>query len=431
MQKTSPIILLLVFSLFSLSNASFGKTGYMKAQIEKQWNITSTGSTNQVLLDGFFLLNNSVQKISNLETNGEFHVDGPQIRIVYNKTNPPNHLLVYARATVEVNYTPYFDYDEPVPKIPLGNPCALSSFSPQMQDMALSHASDSKLATAANLTYTIYKMMKYDFSFLGTNRPVSSVFLERNGVCNDYSHLLISMLGSLGIPSRYVTGYAMQNGTFSPHAWVEMQVGNDAIQLDPTFGEVGALSAERIGMQYSDYYYKTGCMIANGSSDAYDSVNATGDGELGMDVNVYVHELSISDHPQNAKAEYSYDPKSGNLNISITNPKSSYAIFNYEFLSPPETYGSDSHPIVIAPNSKYFTGYRLPNNSFKPGYTYSIPFSASVQGAKVNDTLVYEYSQPIKAEGGCAPAAFIVISLLCASVFLKFRNPKPENRTAR
>lgn len=54
----------------------------------------------------------------------------------------------------------------------------------------------------------------------------------KKGVCQDYSHILISLLRHRKIPARYVSGFMPGEG--ETHAWVEYYDGNGWIGLDPT-----------------------------------------------------------------------------------------------------------------------------------------------------------------------------------------------------
>ena len=68
-------------------------------------------------------------------------------------------------------------------------------------------------------------------------------FVARHGVCQDYAHLTLALLRTMGIPARYVSGYlhpredapkgAIVSG--ESHAWVEAWVG-DWWGFDPTNG---------------------------------------------------------------------------------------------------------------------------------------------------------------------------------------------------
>jgi transglutaminase-like putative cysteine protease len=75
--------------------------------------------------------------------------------------------------------------------------------------------------------------------------PVGKVLAQKAGVCQDFSHLMISGLRSLGIPARYVSGYIRtkpppgqerRRGSDQSHAWVGVWLGEAYgwVDVDPT-----------------------------------------------------------------------------------------------------------------------------------------------------------------------------------------------------
>ena len=57
------------------------------------------------------------------------------------------------------------------------------------------------------------------------------------GVCQDYAHILLTLLRLLNVPARYVSGHLVGEG--APHAWVEafIERGPDDTEIigyDPT-----------------------------------------------------------------------------------------------------------------------------------------------------------------------------------------------------
>lgn len=72
--------------------------------------------------------------------------------------------------------------------------------------------------------------------------PASDAWREGRGVCQDYSHVMISLLRSSGIPARYVSGYHYTGDgeigstvVGESHAWLEAWVG-EWMPVDPTSG---------------------------------------------------------------------------------------------------------------------------------------------------------------------------------------------------
>src|SRR6185295_2995240 len=74
--------------------------------------------------------------------------------------------------------------------------------------------------------------------------PIMTFFEERRGVCQDFSHLMLSCLRSTGLAARYVSGYLLTRppegearlvGADASHAWVSLFVpGVGWLDFDPT-----------------------------------------------------------------------------------------------------------------------------------------------------------------------------------------------------
>ncbi|MCB1018635.1 MAG: transglutaminase family protein, partial [Acidobacteria bacterium] len=64
----------------------------------------------------------------------------------------------------------------------------------------------------------------YDPKVTSISTPVSEVLHHKHGVCQDFAHLMIACLRSLGGPARYVSGYLVPLpgvvGAQASHAWV-------------------------------------------------------------------------------------------------------------------------------------------------------------------------------------------------------------------
>src|SRR5580704_14205566 len=65
------------------------------------------------------------------------------------------------------------------------------------------------LEAALDLTARIFREFKYDPEATCVNTPTEEVFRLRRGVCQDFAHLEITCLRSMGLASRYVSGYLL------------------------------------------------------------------------------------------------------------------------------------------------------------------------------------------------------------------------------
>ena len=63
------------------------------------------------------------------------------------------------------------------------------------------------LVGVRDLTRRINQDFKFDPAATTVATPLEEVWSKRRGVCQDFAHLSIGILRSLGIPARYVSGY--------------------------------------------------------------------------------------------------------------------------------------------------------------------------------------------------------------------------------
>jgi transglutaminase-like putative cysteine protease len=127
-----------------------------------------------------------------------------------------------------------------------------------------------------DLIKSIYQNFKYDAKATTINTPLEQVLNEKKGVCQDFSHLTISALRSLGIPARYISGYletqpppgqAKLRGSDATHAWISVYCPDMGWQdFDPTNGKM--ITEEYIitavGRDYSDVSPLKGIIFGGG-----------------------------------------------------------------------------------------------------------------------------------------------------------------------
>ena len=98
---------------------------------------------------------------------------------------------------------------------------------------------------ALHLMARIGREFRFDPEITTVSTPVERVLHLQAGVCQDFAHLMIAALRSLGLPARYVSGYlrtvpppgqARLRGADHSHAWIACWLGpaHGWIDLDPT-----------------------------------------------------------------------------------------------------------------------------------------------------------------------------------------------------
>ncbi len=95
-----------------------------------------------------------------------------------------------------------------------------------------------------DLTQRIYRDFKFDSTVTTVRTPTEEVFKNRRGVCQDFAHMQIACLRSIGIAARYVSGYlrtypppgrARLIGADASHAWLSAYCpGHGWFDMDPT-----------------------------------------------------------------------------------------------------------------------------------------------------------------------------------------------------
>jgi transglutaminase-like putative cysteine protease len=118
------------------------------------------------------------------------------------------------------------------------------------------------LSLVLEINGAIYKAFDYVPEHTQVNSPIDHALSDRKGVCQDFAHVMISLLRLLHIPARYVSGYLFHGKNHhdrsvdgASHAWVEaMLPGLGWVGFDPTNNLVAGLRHIRtaIGRDYYD-----------------------------------------------------------------------------------------------------------------------------------------------------------------------------------
>ncbi|MDB5334112.1 MAG: transglutaminase domain protein [Phycisphaerales bacterium] len=113
------------------------------------------------------------------------------------------------------------------------------------------------LDCVVELTNRIYSEFKFDSGVTTIGTPVLDVLHHRHGVCQDFAHLQIGCLRSLGLAARYVSGYLVTRpppgrarlvGADTSHAWVSAYFPDYGwIDFDPTNGLIPAVGHITLG----------------------------------------------------------------------------------------------------------------------------------------------------------------------------------------
>lgn len=88
------------------------------------------------------------------------------------------------------------------------------------------------LQRALDLMNHLYEHFSYVQGVTDVHTTAEEAMALRQGVCQDYAHILIALCHLDGIGARYVAGFMMGEGV--THAWVEIMCNGYWYGLDPT-----------------------------------------------------------------------------------------------------------------------------------------------------------------------------------------------------
>lgn len=148
------------------------------------------------------------------------------------------------------------------------------------------------LVGALDLNRRIHADFKYDPVATTIATPLEEVLEKRHGVCQDFAHLGIACLRSLGLPARYVSGYLRTHaapgqeklvGADASHAWFAIFCPSVGwVEFDPTNNLIPGDEHITVayGRDFADVSPLSGIITGGGTHDVKVAVdvNVVGEG---------------------------------------------------------------------------------------------------------------------------------------------------------
>jgi transglutaminase-like putative cysteine protease len=115
------------------------------------------------------------------------------------------------------------------------------------------------LELAQQINTWVYQTMEYAHNVTNIQTTAAEALALKQGVCQDYAHIMVTLCRLCSLPARYVSGHLLGEG--GTHAWVEvlLPVAEDperaqVVPLDPTHGRAAGISyvTVAVGGDYSD-----------------------------------------------------------------------------------------------------------------------------------------------------------------------------------
>jgi transglutaminase-like putative cysteine protease len=141
------------------------------------------------------------------------------------------------------------------------------------------------LVAVTDLNQRIFADFKFDPVATTVATPLEEVLEQRRGVCQDFAHLAVASLRSLGLPARYVSGYLRTHapagkprlvGADASHAWFSVFCpGVGWVDFDPTNNLLPTEEHLTVafGRDYSDVSPVSGVITGGGAHEVIVSVD--------------------------------------------------------------------------------------------------------------------------------------------------------------
>ena len=222
----------------------------------------------------------------------------------------------------------------------------------------------------------------------------SWVLQNKRGVCDELTNLFISMLRSLGIPARFVSGvvYTNQNGQFGNHGWAEVYFpGIGWVPFDVTYGQYGWIDATHVKLK-DDTDSGTPGVLYSWTAEEQVQVDI---GKISIDAQFkdigekVASPLQLEVQPLKTKIGFgSFVP----VEVRVRNPNSYYVATTLAVTKAPGIIGKNVKGVLVGPKgeSSVYWILDIPGN-FDDSYIYTAQievkdgFSGSAAGSIVYD----------------------------------------------
>lgn len=216
---------------------------------------------------------------------------------------PHKHLTIIADSLVDV------DIPEPLPETldpgawddldvmieredywDMLRPSHFARTSPELEDLAREFGVEKRngsdpLGLLRRINTQLFEGFAYVRKSTSVDSPIEHALESRQGVCQDFAHIMIALVRNLRIPCRYVSGYLHHDALHTDrsaegatHAWVEALLPDLGwIGFDPTNDLIvaGRHIRTAIGRDYADVPPTLGTMKGSGESELQVRVRVT------------------------------------------------------------------------------------------------------------------------------------------------------------
>ena len=169
-------------------------------------------------------------------------------------------------------------------------PSRFARSSPELERLAVEIGATERkgrgpLAFLRDIASGVHRSFSYVKKSTTVNSPIEDALRSRQGVCQDFAHIMIALVRNARIPCRYVSGYLCHSSEDShpsadgaTHAWVEALLpGIGWVGFDPTINRLASEKHIRtaIGRDYADVPPAMGMMKGKANTQLQVRVRVT------------------------------------------------------------------------------------------------------------------------------------------------------------
>ncbi|MDE0050327.1 MAG: transglutaminase family protein [Rhodospirillales bacterium] len=135
---------------------------------------------------------------------------------------------------------------------------------------------DDPLSSLLEMSHGLHTAFRYEPGSTEVDSPIEHILETGSGVCQDYTHVMIAIARSWGVPSRYVSGYIHREGVpgeqtpeGASHAWAEFLLPDLGwLGIDPTNDTLADHRHVRVavGRDYADAAPTRGAVFGGGET---------------------------------------------------------------------------------------------------------------------------------------------------------------------
>lgn len=249
------IFLFISSSAYAAEIKNAQSVSYLKAEVIQTGKIEFVTQASDLDITTYIPQEDDYQKIESIEVSKDFVYENDkfgnrQVKISWaNPASTVNYqikTIVSSKRKSAPSRNVYPEFLKPTELI--------QSADSEIGDLAKTIALYSKtdFEKIAALSRWVNQNIHYNLAYSNVNLSAKEVVRLREGVCDEFSILLLSFARNLGYYSGYTVGYVygrgytVSEGDWSPHGWVEVYGNEMNLIADPTWAQVGFTDATHI-----------------------------------------------------------------------------------------------------------------------------------------------------------------------------------------